>query len=103
MHRISEIKLGGNLTSSQRISRLFLLVKHFAAFQWDEESIGLTNLMEHHIPTGDHVPITQLSIPDPYQCSGAFESPSIRHTLQGLYSRVIWCLEITSFIDPEGR
>jgi hypothetical protein len=56
---LNKIKFGKNLNEQQQ-SRLIKLIKSkHEAFQMCESDIGLTNLIEHKIDTGNHSPIKQ--------------------------------------------
>jgi hypothetical protein len=41
------------------------LLPHYEAFQWDHDTIGRTNLVEHKIDTGNARPIAQRQYPIP--------------------------------------
>ena len=64
-NKIKLLKLGKSLEDKQRSMLSKVLEKNIAAFQFDQNEIGRTNLIEHRIPTGSNQPIQQRQYPIP--------------------------------------
>lgn len=56
---VLSLKAGKNLTEDQLARLRAVLLRNHAAFQWNPDQIGRTNLVEHKIPTGDNKPVQQ--------------------------------------------
>ena len=67
--RISRLKFGKKLTVEQRKRLIETIHNKMEAFQWEETDIGLTDIVEHEILTGDSKPIKlkQYKIPQAVQ------------------------------------
>jgi hypothetical protein len=54
-----KVKFGKDLSSSRKETIIELLRAKWQAFQRDDRDVGLTDLIEHEIDTGNHKPIRQ--------------------------------------------
>ena len=64
-NKLKLLKSGKSLKQEQRSLLLSVLKKNIDAFQWNQNEIGRTKLVEHQIPTGNHEPIRQRQYPIP--------------------------------------
>jgi hypothetical protein len=53
------LKFGKKLTSNQTEKIKNLIKQKMVAFQWSDDDVGRTNLIEHEINTGNSKPIRQ--------------------------------------------
>ena len=56
---LNKIKFGKNLNEQQKSRSVKLIKSKYKAFELHESDIGLTNLIEHKIDTGDNATIKQ--------------------------------------------
>ena len=63
--RIKQLIVGKSLTKEQCQLLLKVLKKNIDVFQWTQNEVGRTKLVEHTIPTGTHEPIQQRQYPIP--------------------------------------
>lgn len=64
----NRIKVGKCLSDQQICQLKVILEKHIRAFQWDDDDVGLTSLIEHKIDTGSAEPIRQRQFRLPQSC-----------------------------------
>lgn len=102
---IEGLDINENLSETDRKSLIELLVKYHSNFAWSENELGRTHLIEHHIDTGTHPPI---SIP-PYRVSKAEKILIEEHVKELLDKGVIrpsnspWSFPILLAKKPNGK
>ena len=59
---LERLKFGKKLTSNQTEKIKNLIKQKMVAFQWSDDDVGRTNLIEHEINTGNSKPIRQKNL-----------------------------------------
>ena len=68
--KLSRLNYGKKLTENQTEMIKSLIKQKMAAFQWSENDVGRTNLIEHEINTGNSKPIKQRQFKIPQAVQG---------------------------------
>ena len=72
--KLSRLKFGNKLSSEQTDKLKSLIRKNMAAFQWTDDDVGRTNLIEHEIDTGNSKPIKQRQFKIPQAVQSVLDS-----------------------------
>ena len=72
--KLSRLKFGKKLTSEQVEKVKSVVQRNMAAFQWSEDDVGRTNLIEHEINTGNNKPIKQKQFKIPQAVQGVLDT-----------------------------
>lgn len=70
---LSRFKVGKKLTNEQTGKIRDLVKRNLAAFQWSDDDVGITNLIEHEIHTGSNKPIKQRQFKIPQAVQGVLD------------------------------
>ncbi len=73
-----------NLTPEQKLELAKILIEYEEVFVGPDGKIGKTNLVEHKIDTGDHVPIKQRARRLPFSQQGAMDKEIDKMLEQGV-------------------
>ena len=89
----SKINFGKHLTSEQKVQLERLLGKKSEVFQLSVDDVGLTDLIEHEIDTGDHKPIRQRQYRIPATVSAEVDKQISEMLRNGIIeeSQSPWC------------
>jgi len=71
--KLSRFKVGKKLTNEQTVKISDLVTRNLSAFQWSDDDVGRTNLIEHEIHTGSNKPIKQRQFKIPQAVQGVLD------------------------------
>jgi hypothetical protein len=71
--KLARLKFGKKITGSQEKKLKHLIERNMAAFQWSDDDVGRTDLLEHEIDTGNSKPIKQKQFKIPQAVQGILE------------------------------
>ena len=91
---LEKIRIGKNLTDTQRAELIALLVQNYDCFQWQDGPPGCTNMAVHSIPT---------AIYHPHYSSGAFTESGTGYAKEQNNSSFNWSLEVSSFVNCKTK